>query len=96
MHGKEVRVHTLYMYMHFHSGSLRVDGGEEVAVLQREIAEEVEEEREQYLSELPEREALYHTQLAEWKAFRKMRVRERVERERVVRGEAVYYIQLRS
>ena len=32
--------------------------GKEVDVLQREIAEEVEEEREQYLSELPEREAV--------------------------------------
>ena len=52
-----------------------MDGGEELAVLQREIEEEVEEEREQYVSELPEREALYHTQLAEWKALRKMRVR---------------------
>ena len=54
-----------------------MDGGEELAVLQREIEEEVEEEREQYVSELPEREALYHTQLAEWKALRKMRVRTR-------------------
>ena len=54
-----------------------MDGGEELAVLQREIEEEVEEEREQYVSELPEREALYHTQLVEWKALRKMRVRTR-------------------
>ena len=54
-----------------------MDGDEELAVLQREIEEEVEEEREQYVSELPEREALYHTQLAEWKALRKMRVRTR-------------------
>ena len=29
------------------------------------------------MSELPEREALYHTQQAEWKALRKMRVRTR-------------------
>ena len=57
-------VHT-YMYFHFVSLRVAVDGGEEVAVLQREIEEEVEEEREQYLSVLPEREAVYHTQLAE-------------------------------
>ena len=56
---------------------MAADGGEELAVLQREIEEEVEEEREQYVSELPEREALYHTQLAEWTALRKMRVRTR-------------------
>ena len=65
-----------YIYSHFVSLRVAVDGGEEVAVLQREIAEEVEEEREQYLSELPEKETVYHTQLAEWKAFKKMRVRE--------------------
>ena len=53
-----------------------VDTREEQAILQREIAEEVEEEREQYVTELPQREALYRSQLAEWKANRKMRVRE--------------------
>ena len=75
-----ISIHCMYMYEeYFHFCFLRVsvDGGEELAVLQREIEEEVEEEREQYVSELPEREALYHTQLAEWKALRKMRVRMR-------------------
>ena len=73
-----ISIHCTYEeYFHFCFLRVAVDGGEELAVLQREIEEEVEEEREQYVSELPEREALYHTQLAEWKALRKMRVRMR-------------------
>ena len=48
---------------------------EEQSLLQREASEEVEEREELYLMELPEREAEYESQLAEWRAFRKMRVR---------------------
>ena len=36
----------------------------------------MEEERELYMSELPEREADYHARLTQWKASREMRVRE--------------------
>ena len=53
-----------------------VDAGEEQCLRQREISEEVEETEEWYMTELTEREATYQTQLAQWRASRKMRVRE--------------------
>ena len=55
-----------------------MDYHEELGLREREIMEEVEEEKEWYVAELPEREAAYQRQLAEWRALRKMRVRERV------------------
>ena len=57
-----------------------MDPSEEQALREREIAEEVEEEREWYQSELAEREAAYARQLAEWRELRKTRVSEREER----------------
>ena len=57
-----------------------MDKEEEEGLREREIAEEVEEEREWYhLEELPRREAVYQTQLAQWRALGKMRVRGIVE-----------------
>ena len=57
-----------------------MDGEEEMGLREREIGEEVEEEREWYhLEELPRRETVYQTQLAQWRALRKMRVRGVVE-----------------
>ena len=58
-----------------------MDGEEEMGLREREIGEEVEEEREWYhLEELPQRETVYQTQLAQWRrALRKMRVRGVVE-----------------
>ena len=53
-----------------------MDFREEEALLLREIAEEVEEEGELYEADFAEREAAYHTQLAEWRTHRKLRVRE--------------------
>ena len=55
-----------------------MDYHEELGLREREILEEVEEEKEWYVAELPEREAAYQRQLAEWRALRKRRVRERV------------------
>ena len=48
-----------------------VDYNEEQCLRQREIVEEVEEERELFELELSEREAVYQTKLAQW-----MRIRE--------------------
>ena len=58
-----------------------VDCSEEQSLRERETAEEMEEERELYMSELPEREADYHARLTQWKASREMRVREGGRRE---------------
>ena len=55
---------------------------EEEELRERELDEEVEEEREWYeLEELPRREAVYRSLLTQWRAFREMRVREEGERE---------------
>ena len=53
-----------------------VDYHEELGLREREILEEVEEEKEWYVAVLPEREAAYQRQLAEWRALRKRKVRE--------------------
>ena len=59
-----------------------MDREEEEELRERELDEEVEEEREWYeLEELPRREAVYCSQLTQWRALREMRVREEGERE---------------
>ena len=57
----------------------QVDAVQEETALRREIDEEVEEVREEFMAGSAERQVAYQAELAEWKAYQKQRVRRRRE-----------------